>query len=121
VVTGRFWESDYLSEWFPVLAEHTSIATVQGSEWTGIESFLTKLAMYRELQDCATATATCLETWTDGWHMAGAYIFLPKGQLFGPSSPTDCCPALRETLRQSARYRVIYDGGGATIFAPANR
>jgi len=121
VVTGRSWESDYLSEWFPVLAERTSIATVQGSEWTGIESFLTRLAMYRELQDCATATATCLESWTDGWHATGAYVFLPKGQLFGPTSPTDCCPALRETLRESTHYRVIYDGPGATIFAPADR
>ena len=121
VVTGRAWESDYLSEWFPVFAERTSIATVQGSEWTGIESFLQRLAMYRELQDCATGSATCLESWIDGWHISRAYVFLPKGQLFGPSSPTDCCPALREMLGRSADYRVIYDGPGATIFAPSDR
>jgi hypothetical protein len=118
VVTGRAWESDYLSEWFPVLAERTSIATVQGSEWTGIETFLKRLAMYRQLQDCAAGTANCLESWIEGWHLSGAYVFLPKGQLFGPSSPTDCCPALRETLLNSDRYLLVYDGPGASIFAP---
>jgi hypothetical protein len=120
VVTGRAWESDYLSEWFPVLANRISVATVQGSEWTGIDSFLERLAMDRQLQDCATRTKTCIASWVSGWDQEGAHLFLPKGQLFGPSSPTDCCPALRETLAASADFRVIYDGPGATIFAPAN-
>ncbi len=39
VVTGRAWESDYVSEWFPTLAERTSVATVQGSEWRGLSAF----------------------------------------------------------------------------------
>lgn len=121
VVTGRAWESDYLSEWFPVLADRSSLATVQGSEWTGIDSYLDRLAMYRQLQRCASGTATCLESWVSGWGVDGAHVFLPKGRLFGPSSATDCCPALRETLVTSADYRVIYDGPGATIFAPADR
>jgi hypothetical protein len=121
VVTGHTWESDYLSEWFPELADHTSLATVQGSEWTGIDSFLDRLAMYRQLQRCAAGTATCLESWVSGWDVGGAHVFLPKGRLFGPSSDTDCCRALRETLHASADYRVIYDGPGATIFAPADR
>lgn len=121
VVTGHTWESDYLSEWFPVLADRTSLATVQGSEWTGIDSFLDRLAMYRQLQECAYGTATCLDKWVEGWSLPPSYVFLPKGRLFGPSSSTDCCPALRETLLASADYRLVYDGPGATIFAPANR
>lgn len=120
VVTSGSWESDYLSEWFPVLAQRTSIGTVQGSEWRGFSAFLKRLAIYRQLQVCALETASCLDEWTKGWELPQSYVFLPKGSLFGPSSPTDCCPALRETLMISAQYRVIYAGPGATIFAPTD-
>lgn len=120
VVTGGSWESDYLSEWFPVLAQRTSIGTVQGSEWRGFSAFLTRLAIYRQLQDCARVAASCLDNWGKGWGLPVSYVFVPKGSLYGPSSPTDCCPALRETLMISTHYRVIYDGPGATIFAPTD-
>jgi hypothetical protein len=121
VVTNRDWGSDYLSEWFPVVAERRSVATVQGSEWKGFPAYLHRLAMDRQLQDCAVRTAACLDDWLKGWDLQGIYFFLPKGQLYGPTSPSDCCPALRETLRASSRYRLVYDGPGATIFAVADR
>lgn len=120
VVTGRGWESDYVSEWFPALAGRTSVATVQGSEWRGLPRFLERLAAYRQLQNCADKTASCLDAWSLGSKQMGVYGFLPKGALFGPRSPSDCCAALRETLRVSDRYVVVYDGPGATIFAPAD-
>lgn len=121
VVTNRYWEGDYVSEWFPSLTGRTSVATVQGSEWSGFTTFLQRLAMFQQLQDCATRTAGCLEEWVRVWELQRPYVFVPTGQLFGPRSPTDCCPALRETLMASVDYRVIYDGPGASIFAPVNR
>ena len=119
VITGRSWETDYLSEWFPVLTGKTSLATVQGSEWTGIRPFLDRLAMDRQLQACAPRTATCVDDWSDRWGTGRMFVFLPKGRLYGPSSPADCCPALRETLAASGKYTLVYDGPGASIFAPA--
>jgi hypothetical protein len=120
VVTGRMWESDYISEWFPVLAERTSVGTVQGSEWRGFPAFLERLATNRQLQNCADKTAACFDDWAAGWNEPSTYAFLPKGPLFGPRSATDCCAALRETLRLADRYTLVYDGPGATIFAPVN-
>jgi len=120
VVTGRDWAADYVSEWFPVLADRRSVATVQGSEWRGIDAFVERLAIYRQLQDCADQTAACLMSWRDGWSLAGMSIFIPRGQLYGPGSSKDCCPALRESLRTSDRYVLVYDGPGASIFAPAS-
>jgi hypothetical protein len=120
IVTGRGWESDYLSEWFPTLADRTSAATVQGSEWRGLSTFLDRLAEYRQLQNCADKTAACLEEWSARWNESSTYAFLPKGALFGPRSLADCCSALRETLRLSDRYVLVYDGPGATIFAPVD-
>ena len=118
IVAGRAWENDYLSEWFPVLADRKSLATVQGAEWTGIDAFLQRLTMHQQLQVCARRTAACVSDWTDRWAPGPIYVFVPKGQLYGPNSPFDCCPALRETLSASDRYRLVYDGPGASIFAP---
>jgi hypothetical protein len=120
VLTGRQWESDYLSEWFPVLARRTSVATVQGSEWGGLNGFIDRLAEDHQLQDCADKTVTCLEEWAARWDERRAFALLPKGRLFGPTSSTDCCPALRETLTLSDRWVLLYDGPGASIFAPAD-
>jgi hypothetical protein len=119
VISNRSWERDYLSEWFPVIADRTSLATVQGSEWRGFTAFVDRLAQFRQLQNCANRTVTCLDDWVVRWKQPPAYVFLPKGRLFGPTSPIDCCAALRETLALSDRYRLVYDGPGASIFAPA--
>jgi len=118
VISGRTWERDFLSEWFPVLAGRTSLATVQGSEWTGIRAFLERLAMYHQLQSCAGRAVTCVDDWIDRWADGPVDVFVPKGRLSGPGSLSDCCPALRETMATSDRWVAIYDGPGATIFAP---
>jgi hypothetical protein len=52
--------------------------------------------------------------------LADAWLFIPKGQLNGPLAAPDCCPALRETVRDGAHYEVVYDGVGATIARPVN-
>jgi hypothetical protein len=119
VVTGLTWERDFIAEWFPVLAGRVSVATVQGSEWTGRDAFVHQLASYRQLQRCAKFTADCVTSWTRVWLSEPPYVFIPKGRLAGLTSDDDCCPALRETMHQSSTYRVVYDGPGATIFAPA--
>ncbi len=85
---------------------------VEGGErgWggTGIEvgsdGFEEQLATHAALLDCAGETVECYERIDPT-----SVIFAPKGQLAGPFSPTDCCPALRETLNDGG-YEVIYDG-----------
>jgi hypothetical protein len=118
VVTGKTWEVDYLSEWFPIISGHRSIATVQGSEWTGRDHFVARLAAYRQLQQCATLTDSCVIEWARSWHLSAPYIFIPKGHLAGPLSVIDCCASLRQTLVKSPQFLVVYDGLGATILAP---
>ena len=115
VVTGRTWESDYISEWFPVIANRTSVATVQGSEWTGRDAFISRLGTYRQLQQCAREAAICVTQWLDAQPVPPRYIFIPKERLAGPLSEPDCCIGLRQTLLDSPDYAVAYDGSGATI------
>ena len=68
-----------------------------------------------EIRRCNGATVTCYRPVADG-----ASFYVPKGNLAGPFSPEDCCPALRESLAASAGYEIVYDGPGATIAQPTD-
>ena len=113
VPTSEVWGFDDVSEWLPAIAERRSIGTVQGSEWLGSGSFGAQLSVHESILDCAGSTAACYRSLAPD-----AVLFIPKGRLAGLFSPSDCCPALRETL-SAAGYDVVYDGPGATIAVPS--
>lgn len=114
VPTDEVWGYDEVSEWLPALARHHSIGTVQGSEWLGTAGFQAQLDNHRAIVRCAGSTAGCYRSIDPE-----AILFVPKGQLAGPFSPGDCCPALRESLGTSG-FRIIYEGPGATIARPTD-
>jgi hypothetical protein len=112
IPTDEVWGFDDVSEWFPAIADRSSIGTVQGSEWLGSAGFDAQLERQVAIQNCVGHTASCYAAIGEN-----AALFIPKGKLNGLFSPSDCCPALRFTL-SDAGYRVVYDGPGATIAAP---
>jgi hypothetical protein len=60
VITGGYWFSDQVSEWFPALANRASVATVQGYEWLGGTRWLRQQEANADLQACSTAVDACL-------------------------------------------------------------
>ena len=113
VVTGSDWSVDAVAEWFPSLTGRVSVATVQGYEWFGRETFDDRLTTNSAVQDCALESDRCVDAVATS--LAFDYVFLPKGRFDGPLAPADCCPGLRATLVSSPRYRLVYDGAGASI------
>jgi hypothetical protein len=114
LITDSVWPRDPDSEWFPLLAERQSVATVQGSEWLGVPAFFETRGAHHTLQTCVRmASVACVQEWLAEW--PADYVYLPKGHLHGPSSPADCCADLRDALRAAPGFTVIYDGPGATI------
>ena len=115
VITGDgAWGSDRSSEWFPVLAERVSVATVQGTEW--LPGFAERTDRYTRLQLCATQGAECLEAWAAEYDVVFTHIYLPKRPsvgVYGRSRP--CCSGLEAALRHDARFEVLYEGIGAVI------
>ena len=114
VTTGDVWGDDEQTEWFPALARRHSLGTVQGAEWLGIEGYERQLTYHALIRNCDGSKVDCY-TQID----RHALIFIPKGQLTGPYSPGDCCPAIRSTTL-SEGYRAIYDGPGATVLQPVS-
>jgi hypothetical protein len=116
VVTGRQWYEDATSEWFPYLAGRRSVATVQGFEWMGASAWQAQVDLSSALRDQATDTVASLEDWARRYGVVYDFVYVPKGRLGEVISAPDCCVALRQTLRQSDSFGIVYDGPGASIF-----
>lgn len=117
VTAGSHWETDAVSEWFPTLANRMSVATVQGFEWLGPGAWDQRRDAYEELQECGRDVLPCVIDWAARHEIAITHIYLPSGQLNGPLSTFDCCPAPRHSVELVPGARVIYNGPGATIIA----
>jgi hypothetical protein len=115
ITSGPAWQSDAASEWFPALSGRRSAATVQGYEWLGGDAWTRQQEAYEDLQACSNDVLLCVVAWSQEYGIAVTHVFLPKGQLHGPLSDLDCCPAPRHSVDLVPGARVIYDGSGATI------
>jgi len=104
------WWSDRIGEWFPVLANRVSVATVQGTEWLPRGTFEIRERGYDELQGCAVWGTPCIEQWATDHRLPYTHVYLPKTLAF------PCCGPLDSALRHSSTYRLVFDGPAATIF-----
>jgi hypothetical protein len=105
------WWSDRTAEWFPVLANRVSVATVQGTEWLPRGVFEMRERAYDELQGCAIWGTSCIEQWSRDHRVPYTHVYLPKTLAF------PCCGPLDAALRHDSTYAVVFDGPAATIFA----
>ncbi len=111
VLTMVPWEIDKVSEWFPALAGRVSVATVQGTEWLPRGEFDRAIRRQRRLAACATATTVCLDSLRGDPALRFTRVYVPNG------ATVRCCRPLLASLLADPRYRVVYYGEGATIFA----
>jgi hypothetical protein len=110
VVSGDGWAYDRSSEWFPVLAQRTSVATVQGTEWLPDHLFARRKEQHRLLQSCGQRDAACLDEWARNAQMTFTHVYVAERDQ-GP-----CCSRLRDALRSDPSYRTVYRATGVTIF-----
>jgi hypothetical protein len=110
IVAGTPWEIDRNSEWFPVLTNRKSVATVQGYEYRPLGEFAHKKREYIDLQSCAAWVSQCLQDWSRTTGQPYTHVYIPK------SAERDCCRLLRYSLQRDPAYRMIYDGPGAVLF-----
>lgn len=111
------WWVNKTSEWFPVLAERTSVATVQGYEWLPDNAFAKQRNNFKLLRKCAGGTAQCLDDWSRQTGIAYTHIYIPQPTLPAEDSYLLCCQVLITTLRDDPRYDLLYSGPGAFVFA----
>ncbi|MCC6382012.1 MAG: hypothetical protein IT304_05850 [Dehalococcoidia bacterium] len=102
------WETDREGEWFPVLADRVSVATVQGFEWTPL--FNDQVDTYYRAFECGFRTVTCLDDWRVDTGRDFTHIWVPRERGL------QCCSTLLAALRRDSRFATLYDGPGGTVF-----
>jgi hypothetical protein len=111
LVPSSTWETEKTLEWFPALARRQSAATVQGSEWLAKGSFRRHLEIYDAAYQCGYEELSCLDQLETDYALEPTHIYIPK------TESGQCCSTLLTSLLESNRYRLVYDGVGATVFA----
>jgi len=112
VISGRTaWGSDPLSEWFPALTHHVSLATPQGKEWTG--GLADATARHRTLQLCSQLGLACLEEWVTEGDTHFDFVLVAKY----PASSAIQTVALIEGIGRSQEYEMVYTNPDAAVFS----
>ena len=116
VIDGAAWANDRIAEWFPVLAQRRSVATVQGSEWLPNGEFARRYEASEALADCASSDVACVEKWSAAWGKPFTHLYVAKTMGKKGMPGTDCCTGVIASVSSDPRYRRVYDGPGAAIF-----
>jgi len=109
LVTTQHPFRDAWSEWFPVLAERRSQATVFGYEWVNDENFKNRVDAYNSMQACAYQDTTCLVNWEQKYQAGFSYVYIwnQSNSLRFP---------LTVHLKQNPDYSLVYQNEQTMIF-----
>ena len=109
LITNQHPFRDAWSEWFPVLTERRSQATVFGYEWVNDGNFKTRVDAYNSLQACAFQDPACLADWKKDYQAGFSYVYLWK-----KSNPMQL--PLTVHLQQNPDYNLVYQNEQTMIF-----
>lgn len=101
--------NDSASEWFPVLAERPSLATLFGYEWEKDVPFGIRVQEYEELQKCAAKDKACLDAWSSGRDFS--HVLIRKNR-----AAVGFTSLLVEQIKSSPDYQLVYEAGGIAVF-----
>jgi hypothetical protein len=117
VLTGLSPLNDPVSEWFPALTGRQSVATVQGVEWDGKNSFEAVLATSLDVQKCLDQTVQCVKNWADSNHIVFDYLYIHNpvpetGSQIGSTSGS----ALGDLSLAQGYTELVYQNNDVSIF-----
>jgi hypothetical protein len=117
VLTGLSPLNDPVSEWFPALTGRQSVATVQGVEWDGKNSFEALVSTSLDVQKCLDQTVQCVKYWADSNHIVFQYLYIHNpvtetGSQIGSTSGS----ALGDLSLAQGYTELVYQNNDVSIF-----
>ena len=111
VSSSWLWARDQAGEWFPALAERSSLTTVQGREWVpGGRDYQEARRRFATLQACQDAS--CLAS--VGPH---THVYVSKTPVaIDAGIMRDLTLALRSSLQQSPHYSLVFSNASADVY-----
>jgi hypothetical protein len=108
------------AEWFPALAERTSLSTLQGREWLLGNKFGEFIGHRADIQSCVDGGLECLKREASYFGMDYDYIYV---SIKTPSNNCKAVDTSRYTTRSiilalngSSEYKIAYETKDAVIF-----
>ncbi len=107
ILTGQIGiEADAFQEWFPALAERTSLTTFQGTEWTLGSQFF---PWFRELVDLqACQSSACLESWMETNKVIFDYVLVRKRTISAE---------LLHSLESDGQFMIVHEDAAVVMLA----
>jgi uncharacterized membrane protein YqaE (UPF0057 family) len=107
------------AEWFPALAERSSLSTLQGQEWLTDRQFAEFISHRANLQSCIDGNMECLDRESEYFGDDFNYVYI------APKTPTNNCKAVTAAqthsiilaLDNSPDYMTAYETTDAIIFS----
>ncbi|MGD8406092.1 MAG: hypothetical protein PVJ21_20720 [Anaerolineales bacterium] len=109
LITGQLPLRDAWSEWFPVLTNRHSQATIFGYEWVNNGQFGNRVKSYEALQGCAREDVNCLASWNLISDKPYTHVYLWNQK--DPSAMT-----LYAYLANNSTFELIYQNERNAIF-----
>lgn len=110
--------SDGTQEWFPVLANRTSLTTVQGREWLDGEVFEKLIRDFQDIQNCAFSKtpASCITEQTALAQPAYDYVYITRVRADTPEASELLTARLIAEFKRNQGHRLVYESNDIAIF-----
>jgi len=109
ILTGQHHLRNPVSEWFPVLANRRSQATVFGYEWVPDGRFRERIDEYKVLQTCLYENTSCLENWSGEVNADFSHVYI-RNQTDPERFP------LSLYLQDNPEYGLVFQNEQTMIF-----
>lgn len=106
ITSAATWQPDSTTEWFPTLAQRTSLNTVQGKEWLSDQSFDVSMDRYWQLRRCTSSDADCLEAISAEYDWSFTHVYIAP----------EVSDVLNLALANDPEYQAVYDFDEIQIF-----
>jgi len=104
------------SEWFPHLANRTSVIVKYGTEWSGQETFRRHESAQTQLRNCWNASCVNTTLAEHGFASEVDYLYVPYGGFVSGRSGATIPPVLHRSLRASDQFTEVYRNEGVGVY-----
>ncbi|MEM4781877.1 MAG: glycosyltransferase family 39 protein [Halalkalicoccus sp.] len=102
------------AEWFPYVAERTSLIGPWGVEWTTPELYAHHIALHADLTECDDAA--CVERLLDENEVEADYVYVPNERYTLGGRELRQNEEMRGSMIEHERYELVYENDGAMVF-----
>lgn len=113
------WHSDMVGEWFPALAERSSLLTAQGKEWLPEHAQVKTIQALSAVNACQMEGLACLESWENQSKLDFDYVYFSENAQTMEKT-TKYTSVVEAQISVDSNYRLVYSNEDVRIYRKLN-